>query len=216
MYVSQPSREERVPVLMAAVHDIQLCALVAASPEGLLASHLPMLLREGSDGAYFLEGHVARPNELWKAARAASSGLAIFQGPQAYVHPGWYPTKHLTGRAVPTWNYIAVHLHGPLEAIENEDWLRRHLTDLTARNEGDRPEPWAMSDAPADYIAGMLRGIVGIRMSVDRFEGNWKMAQRQPFENRMGAMEGLAASPRPGDKEVAAIMRTLHSEEGLG
>lgn len=209
MYVAEPSREDRLPVLVQAVRRIQLCALVVTSPAGFVASHLPMLLRDNSDGSMSLEGHVARPNDLWRVAQDRPLSLAIFQGPQAYVHPGWFPTKRQNGRAVPTWNYIAVHLHGTLEAVDEERWLRQHLNELTAQNERARPEPWAITDAPADYIAAMLKGIVGIRMSVERFEGNWKMAQRQPLENRLGVMDGLARSPSRGDQEVAATMRAL-------
>lgn len=210
MYVAKTSREERLPVLVDAVRDIQFGALVTALDNGFAASHLPMMLREAADGSYVLEGHVSRANDLWKAALARPRTLAIFQGPQAYIHPGWYPTKHRDGRAVPTWNYIAIHLQGELEPMEDEAWLRRHLVELTERNEASQAEPWEIADAPADYIAAMVGAIVGLRMPVLTFEGNWKMAQKRPVEDRLGAMQGLASSKRPGDRDVAEVMRRLN------
>ncbi|MDP3176178.1 MAG: FMN-binding negative transcriptional regulator [Phenylobacterium sp.] len=209
MYIAAPSREERPEILREAMRDIQFAALVIAGTDGLTASHIPLLVRQADDGGLALEGHVARPIDLWRQALSGRPALAIFQGPQAYVHPGWYPSKQVDGRAVPTWNYIAVHAHGTLEAVEDEVWLRRHLTELTARNEADRDAPWAITDAPADYVAGMLRAIVGLRLSVERVDGNWKMAQRHPLENRRGVIEGLSTSSNPRDHEVAAVMRAL-------
>lgn len=213
MYVAQAWREERISVLAEAVLQIQFCALVTQSDDGLDATHIPMLLHKNADGSFSLNGHVARANDLWRRALDRPRALAIFQGPQAYIHPGWFPTKQKHGKAVPTWNYIAVHLHGDLEVIEDEGWTLQHLEELSARNENGRAEPWAVSDAPPDYIAAKIKGIVGVRIAVRRFEGNWKMMQPQPMENRFGAIEGLAASSAPSDHEVAAVMRGLTGAE---
>lgn len=139
MYIAPQSREERTEVLHQAIHDIHFGVVVASSGGSLEASHLPMLLREGPGGEMALEGHVSRANPLWKLSNATPA-VAIFQGPQAYIHPGWYPTKKRDGRAVPTWNYIAVHVHGRLSAVDDGRWLARRLEELTARNEGHRPE----------------------------------------------------------------------------
>jgi transcriptional regulator len=208
MYIAPHSREERREVLLRAIHDIHFGVLVVSSIGALEASHLPMLVREEAEGEIVLEGHVSRANPLWKLCDQTPA-LAIFQGPQAYIHPGWYPTKKLDGRAVPTWNYIAVHVHGALSAVEDGSWLARHLQELTARNEDHRPEPWSISDAPADFIGSLMKGIVGLRLKVRRIEGNWKMAQKQPLENRIGAAQGLAASASEGDQEVGAIVARL-------
>jgi transcriptional regulator len=211
MYASPTTREDRQDVLVAAIRTIGFGALVAISADGLSATHIPMLVRQGSDGEIEIEieGHVARPNEIWRIAQSGVQALAIFQGPQAYIHPGWYPTKQVDGRAVPSWNYIAVHAHGRLEAVEDPVWLRSHLTDLTDINEASRNEPWALSDAPQDYLDAMMRAIVGLRLRVDRFEGNWKMGQKQPVENRLGAIAGLSVSAHASDRDVAAVMRDL-------
>jgi transcriptional regulator len=209
MYASPTTREDRQEVLVAAIRNIGFGALVAMSSDGLSATHIPMLVREGPNGEVELEGHVARPNEMWRTALSGVTALAIFQGPQAYIHPGWYPTKKVDGRAVPSWNYIAIHAHGRLEAIEDPAWLRAHLSALTDINEAARAEPWALSDAPTDYLDAMMRAIVGLRLRVDRFEGNWKMGQKLPVENRLGAIAGLSASAHAADRDVAAVMRDL-------
>lgn len=167
-----------------------------------------MLVIEGPKGAMVLEGHVSRANPLWKLS-SETPALAIFQGPQAYIHPGWYPTKKRDQRAVPTWNYIAIHAHGLLTAIEDKSWLTRHLEELTARNEDNRPEPWSIPDAPEDFISALMKGIVGVRLEIDKIEGNWKMAQKQSLENRLGAAHGLAASARAADREVGALIAAV-------
>jgi transcriptional regulator len=208
MYIAPHSREERRGVLLSAIQDIHFGALVVSHDSGIEASHLPMLVREEPGEPPILEGHVSRWNPLW---RLISDGpaLAIFQGPQAYVHPGWYPTKKRDGRAVPTWNYIAVHAHGNVTVVEDRSWLTRHLAELTEHNEGHRPEPWSMSDAPADFIGALMKGVIGLRFTINKIEGNWKLAQKQPLENRLGAAAGLAGSARASDREVGALMATV-------
>jgi transcriptional regulator len=209
MYASRTTREDRQDVLIAAIRSIKFGALVVVSADGLSATHIPMLVREFPNGVVELEGHVARPNDLWRVAQSGVPALAVFQGPQAYIHPGWYPTKKADGRAVPSWNYIAVHAHGILEAVEDPTWLRSHLSDLTDMSEADRPEPWALTDAPDDYLDSMMSAIVGLRLRVGRLEGNWKMGQRLRLENRLGAIDGLLASASTEDQEVAMVMRDL-------
>lgn len=169
-----------------------------------------MTVREGSN-SLVLEGHVAVANPLWKLATGGVNGLAIFQGPQAYVHPGWYETKHSDGKAVPTWNYVAVQVRGLLMVERDPAWLRSHVAALTDVNEIGRAEPWALSDAPEDYVDAMLRGIVGLRLQVDTIEGIWKMSQNHVEANRLGVIEGLSAALDPAAHEVAVIMKQQES-----
>lgn len=215
MYAPAQFREERLDILAAAIRDIRLATLVTASPDGYHASHVPMVLKE-EGGGLVLETHVARPNPHWQAVAAPFASLAVFQGPQAYVSPSWYPTKREHGRVVPTWNYVAVHAHGPLVAVEEGDWLRAHLDDLTAHNEAGRPAPWAVSDAPDDFIGKLTRGIVGLRLEVDRLEGTWKLIQHRSHGDRLGTIAGLATSARPGDVALADAMRTLEADRPHG
>ncbi len=211
MYIPQHFQEERPDVLARAIRDIQFALLVTAVDGEYLATHLPMVLKH-ADGAFTLEAHVARANEHWKALGAKPVSLAVFQGPQTYVSPSWYETKRQHGKVVPTWNYVVVHAHGPLQIVEEEDWLLAHLGDLVAANESRREQPWAISDAPAEFIYGMTRAIVGLRLTVDRLEGKWKMIQNRSEADRLGTSAGLSASAKPEDRAVAAVMRAVETE----
>lgn len=215
MYAPAQFREERPEILAAAIRDIRLAMVVTAGPEGYHASHVPMVLKE-EGGRFVLETHVARPNPHWQAVATSLASLAVFQGPQAYVSPSWYPTKREHGRVVPTWNYVAVHAHGPLVAVEEASWLRTHLDDLTTDNEAGRPAPWAVSDAPDEFIGKLTRGIVGLRLVVERLEGTWKLIQHRSDGDRLGTIAGLAASARSGDVAVADAMRALEAERPHG
>ena len=211
MYIPQHFEEKRPDVLARAIRDIQFALLVTAVDGEYLASHLPMVLKQ-ADGAFTLEAHVARPNRHWTVLAGKPASLAVFQGPQTYVSPSWYETKRQHGKVVPTWNYVVVHAHGPLEVVEQQGWLLAHLGDLVSANEGRREQPWAITDAPAEFIDGMTRAIVGLRLTVERLEGKWKMIQNRSEADRLGTLAGLSASADPQDRAVAAIMRGLEIE----
>lgn len=213
MYVPRQFREERPEILARAVRDIGFAALVTPGPDGLHVSHLPMVLKEGAGGAWTLEGHVARPNPHWTLADEAES-VAVFQGPQAYVSPSWYATKREHGKVVPTWNYIAVHVHGALEAVDDHGWLLAHLHDLTRTNEAARDHPWEVADAPEDFVHGLARAVVGLRLRVARVEGAWKLIQHRSEGDRLGTIAGLEAEP--GGRAVAAAMRELEADRFAG
>jgi transcriptional regulator len=200
MYVPPAFREDRTEVLHAAMRAVRLPVLVGHGPDGLIASHVPMLLDETSGALGTLVGHVASINPH---VRATGPGLAIFQGPEAYITPSWYATKRETEKVVPTWNYVAVHAAGTMEWFTDPDRLLVLVTRLTARFEGEREDPWAVSDAPADFIAGMLKGIAGFALTITKLEGKWKMSQNRPTADRAGVIAGLAADGR-GD--VAALI----------
>ena len=190
MYVPPAFQEVRTHVLRAAVDDIVFGALVTQSDDGPVVTHVPMMLT-GPDDAMVLEAHVARANPHW---RSTGQAVAIFQGPHAYIRPGFYPSKADTGKVVPTWTYIAVHAHGMLSAVQDGDWLHAHVSAMTDKMESGRPAPWAVNDAPADYIASLQRGIVGLRLPVTRLTGAWKVNQHKSQADRAGTVQGLAAS----------------------
>lgn len=196
----------------AAMHTLMrahpLGALVTLAQAGLVANHIPMQLLADAGPHGVLRAHVARANPLVRDLQAADA-LVIFQGPQAYVSPGWYPSKQLTGKAVPTWNYMVVHAHGPLRIVEEAQWLRAQLEALTATHEAGKAQPWSMDDAPQDYIATMMNAIVGIEIPIMRLEGKWKLSQNQPPPNRDGVIAGLAALGDAGALEVADHMQAL-------
>ncbi len=151
-----------------------------------------------------LLGHLAKPNPQARGAAGNLEALAIFQGPDAYITPSWYATKRSTGKVVPTWNYVAVHAYGPISFFDDPERLRQHVTRLTDRHEGARSTPWAVTDAPEDFIDGMLRGIVGFAMPIARIEGKWKMSQNRPAEDRAGVVAGLAGEDRAAVADLVA------------
>jgi len=212
LYIPRHFAEERPDVLARAVRDIQFALLVTAVDGTYSASHVPTVLKQ-ANGQFTLEAHVARANEHWKVLGRGPASLAVFQGPQTYVSPSWYPSKREHGKVVPTWNYVVVHAHGVLETVEDRDWLLGHIGDLVTANESDREQPWAISDAPDDFIHAMSRAIVGLRMPVDRLEGKWKMSQNRSQADRTGTLAGLSASVKSQDQAVAAIMRTLEKQQ---
>jgi transcriptional regulator len=177
--------------LHALMRGFPLATLVHAGADGLTADHLPLEL---DADAGVLRGHVARANPLWRRA-AGQRVLAVFHGPQGYVSPGWYPAKAEHGKVVPTWNYAVVHAHGTLRVIDDADWLRALVGRLTDRHEAAQARPWAVGDAPPDYLAAMLAAIVGIELPIERLEGKWKLSQNRAAADRRGVVAGLGADP---------------------
>ncbi|ESY91536.1 MULTISPECIES: FMN-binding negative transcriptional regulator [Mesorhizobium] len=205
MYTPPAFRDDDKDSLLATIRAARLANLVTATADGPLATPLPLFLDETEGEHGVIHGHLARANPQWRVP-AIGDGLAIFMGPDAYVTPAWYATKQETGKVVPTWNYAAVHAYGPVEFFEDADRLLEVVTRLTNLHEGARAAPWAVSDAPADFIQSQLRGIVGLRMPVVRLEGKRKMSQNRNASDRAGVASGLAASERPSDREVSALI----------
>ena len=206
MYARKQSKEMRPQILAAAIRDIQFAALITVADGAYHASHVPMVLKDSAEG-FVLESHLARPNRHWTALDTPRASLAVFQGPQAYVSPSWYPAKREHGRVVPTWAYVAVHAHGTLERVDDPAWLMAHLADVTDANEAGRAHPWAMSDAPADFIPALARGVVGLRLVVERLEGVWKLNQHRSEADQAGMAEGLASTGQPGAAAIADLVR---------
>ena len=203
MYVPSHFAETRIEVLHEALRSTRLFTLVTKSGDGFDASHIPMLLeaQEGQHGR--LLGHLARPNDQWKTVSDGSTALAIALGPDAYVTPSWYATKRETGRVVPTWNYVAVHVHGLVRFFHERDRLLDLVQRLTDRHERGRAHPWKVSDAPTDYIDTMLKGIVGVELAITRIEGKWKASQNRSPPDQLGVAEGMKED---GQESMALAM----------
>ena len=199
MYTPKHFGETRVEALHGLIRAYPFATLVTRAADGLTANHLPFELV-----GEVLHGHVARGNEL--AQLDGAEVLLVFQGPDGYISPNWYPSKHETGREVPTWNYAVVHVHGRLRVIDDAAWLRRLLETLTDHHEAGQPQPWKISDAPDDHIETSLRAIVGLEVSIDRIEGKFKLSQNHPARNRAGVIAGLRERDGDGDAELAAWM----------
>jgi transcriptional regulator len=201
MYAPAPfavSDPDEIAAMLAAG---RLGALVTPGEGGLFASHLPFIHDAGR-----LIGHIARANPHPDRAPDGSDCLVILQGPEAYVSPNWYPSKAIDGRQVPTWNYEAVHVRGRLSWFSDEARLREVLERLTVRFETGSPEPWRVSDAPADYVERLMRGIVGVEVEIEEVIAKRKLSQNKPEADRLGVIAGLEAD---GETAVAAAMRAI-------
>ena len=199
MYLPSHFAQTDAAALAALMRDQPLAALVTLQDGEPTADHIPL---EFDADRQLLRGHVARANPLWKAADGQPV-LAIFSGVQAYVSPGWYPSKAATHKVVPTWNYAVVHAHGRLRAVDDAPWLRELVGRLTDHHEQPRAVPWSVNDAPADYVQQMLRAIVGIEIAVERLLGKWKLSQNRSAEDRAGVAAGLAAEPDAAARAMA-------------
>ncbi|WP_029058985.1 FMN-binding negative transcriptional regulator [Stappia stellulata] len=207
MYASGASRVTDRAMLIEAMREVRLAA-VFTGEGGLACTQVPMVVDEQADGAVRLRGHVARANPHWRVIGNGIPALVLFQGPHAYVSPGWYETKRETGKAVPTWAYIAVEARGQLSTIDDPAALTAMLDALTDQNEADQAEPWAMTDPPADYIERMLRGIVGIEMRVEALDGVWKLNQAKSAADRAGTVRGLSGASREAARALARLIPT--------
>ena len=187
MYALPAHRIDDRAALIAVAREIGFACVITPSPEGMLATHVPVTVRDEA-----IEFHVARANGHWRAADEGGETLVVFQGPHAYVHPGWYPSKGETGKVVPTSLYVAVHARGPLTRLSAGE-TERQVAALTDANERGRATPWAVSDAPADYLSKMHRAIVGLRVAIHSIEGVRKLNQHKNEADRAGVRDGLMA-----------------------
>jgi transcriptional regulator len=186
--------------------------LITPTTDGLLATFLPLIFEPpgaspeaGEHGR--LMGHVARNNRQWKTA-STDEALVIVRGPEAYVSPAWYATKREHGRVVPTWNYVTAHVHGRFAVHEDRDWIERNVRALVGRHEAGRPVPWSVDDAPADYIEGQLRAIVGVEVVISRIEAKLKLSQNRSKADVEGAIDGLVDVGDARSLATAAVMRS--------
>lgn len=203
MYVPPAFREDRPQAIHALIDAHPLALLVSTGEDGPTANPVPMLL---DLSAGVLRCHLARANGQIRELRAAQAAgrevLAVFQGPQAYISPGWYASKAEHGRVVPTWNYLIVQVRGVPRVIEDADWLRGQVGALTDRHEAGLADPWSVGDAPDGFVAAQLRGIVGLELPLTRVTGKWKASQNRPAADRAGVIAGLEAA---GDAMAARI-----------
>lgn len=209
MYNSKPHQEHDLQRLQQQMRETRLAVLVTHGEQGLLASHIPVLIDTGEGEYGTVYGHLARANRQWQELQQGSEALLVFAGADAYVSPSFYPSKAATHKVVPTWNYLAVHAYGSTEVIEDSAALLDIVSRLTDRHEQGRDTPWQVSDAPSDYIEGMLRAIVGFRLPITRIQGARKLSQNRSAEDVAGVRNGLASSSDPQDNQLAAQMRPL-------
>ena len=200
MYTPPAFVEDRPEELAAIIRAASLPVLVTpAAGGGLLATHLPLTLAAPDR----LIGHIARANNHWRDADPEASSLAVFTAAEGYISPSWYATKAETGKVVPTWNYQAVHATGRLEFLHQPEELLAIVAELTNRFEQPRSNPWSVTDAPPDYMAAQLKGIVGVVLHIEKLQGVAKLSQNKTMPDRLGAATGLATE----NPKLAAAMR---------
>lgn len=209
MYNAKPHQEHDLARLHQQMCDTRLAVLVSHGENGLLATHLPVLLdtAQGEYGTVY--AHLARANPQWRDLEQGGEALLVFPGADAYVSPSYYPSKAENPRVVPTWNYLAVHAYGVVQVIHDAPRLLEIVSRLSDRHEQDRAEPWKVSDAPSDYIDGMLRAVVGLRMPIARLQGARKLSQNRSAQDIAGVRDGLGSSSDYLDNQLAAQMRQL-------
>jgi transcriptional regulator len=204
MYQPTHFRQDDAAQLQALMRAHPLGTWVTQQDGGFTADHVPFLFDASRGPRGVLLGHVARANPVW---RAEGASLVVFQGPQAYVSPSWYPAKAEHGKVVPTWNYAVVHVHGRARAFDDRAALRALLDRLTQEHERGQAAPWSIADAPAEYVEQLLGAIVGIEIEVERLEGKWKMSQNRPAADRLGVAGGLQRQGGDEAQAVAALVK---------
>ena len=191
MYIPSQFKEDRTEVLHQAIAQAGAATIISMTSDGLYASHAPLFLDPDPAPCGTVVGHLAKANPHNRILVPGTETLVIFHGPGGYITPSYYPTKREHGKVVPTWNYSAIHAYGTLEVFTDPDRLLGVVTRLTNMYEAPRGAPWAVTDAPADFVQGMLKAIYGISLRITRLEGKVKMSQNRPEPDQQGVVKGL-------------------------
>jgi transcriptional regulator len=216
LYLPSYFKESRIDVLHALMRERPLATLVTSIDSGLVANHIPVETRTEPKPHGLIRGHIARANPLWKEYRPGAEAMAIFQGPQVYISPSFYPSKRETGEVVPTWDYAVVHAHGTLRFVQDTEWLKSLVVGLTNAHEAPRQAPWKVDDAPPPYIEKMLSLIVGFEFSIVSLTGKWKLSQNHPAANRQGVVQGLRDAVGEDSREIADLLSSFNDERRDG
>ncbi len=208
MYNPPLFAEDRAEVLHAFIRQYPLAAIVTCGPEGPEATHVPVVVHEDVGVNGVIRCHFARANRHWETLQSAPEVLVILQGPNHYITPDWYPSKRESGKVVPTWNYVAVHVRGRARIVESQEELQQHLRALTDQHEAGRATPWSIDDAPKEYIDALSRAIVGIEIEILAIEGKWKVSQNRPEADRTGVVAGLEALGDPDSLTMARLVES--------
>lgn len=206
MYEPPLHKNENLPQLHALIKERVFGLLISNGAEGLVANSVPFVLDAGASKLGVLKAHVARANPQWRDLEARPDALVVFQGHDHYITPSWYATKRETGKVVPTWNYTMVQAKGRAKVMD-ETWLAQQVEELTRTLEQRRGQPWAVQDAPADFIAMQRRAIVGVEIEILDLKGKWKVSQNRPAADRAGVVAGLEELGAEQSRAMAAIVR---------
>lgn len=208
MYEPPLHKNENLPELHALIKERVFGLLITSGAEGLIANSVPFVLDTSASRLGVLKVHMARANPQWRELEERPDALVVFEGHDHYISPSWYATKRETGKVVPTWNYTMVQAKGRAKVMDDA-WLARQIEELTRTLEGRRDRPWAVSDAPAEFIAMQRRAIVGIEIEILDIRGKWKVSQNRPAADRAGVVAGLDAM---GDEDSRAMARIVQEK----
>ena len=206
MYQPPHFREDSLAVQHALIKAHPLGLLITLGSTGLVANPLPFVLDAAASPMGTLKTHLSRANTQWQDFDPAQEALIVFQGPETYITPSWYAAKREHGKVVPTWNYAIVQAHGRIRIKDDPEWLRQQIAAMTETQENLRPEPWAVSDAPAPFVAAQLKGIVGIEIEIARIEGKWKVSQNRSEADRLGVSAGLRLAEDDASQRMADMV----------
>ncbi len=206
MYVPAAFGVSDQGILDAFIRRYSFATLVTSSSRGLIASHIPIMVRRSEAGGSLI-GHVARANDHWRELDGNHDSLAIFHGPHAYVSPTWYATSP----AVPTWNYAVVHVCGKAKVSTDPDFTRTALTDLVREYESARAKPWRAADLAPDLFDKLVRAIVAFEMPIERIEGKFKLGQNRSRDDRLGMLAGLESE---GTSDASLLARFIREHVG--
>ena len=205
MYLPKHFSVDDPALLAQLIAEYPLATIVGSLENQLEVNHLPLMLSSDRTKLY---GHIARVNPLVKVAGSSKTSVtAIFNGPQAYVTPAWYPSKKETGKVVPTWNYAVVHAQGDIKLIEDAQWLRSHVAQMTNIHEPTYQSNWKLDDAPEDYVQMMLKAIIGIEIEVKSLVGKFKLSQNRPAQDYAAVVETIEKSPQEVLQEMRKYMK---------
>lgn len=204
MHMPPIFRNEDPREALAFIEAHPFATLAVNGDEGPVTALVPLVMDETGET---LLGHVARINPFWKAAQADGKAVAVFKGADAYISPSSYPSKAEHGRAVPTWNYIAVEMRGTLVVETDADAMQPYLTALTDKMESHRELPWQVSDAPDGYISKLSRAIVGFQLNVNDITYVKKLSQNKSPGDKAGVVQSLESSGKNLERLVALEMK---------
>ncbi|MGQ2921485.1 MAG: FMN-binding negative transcriptional regulator [Hydrogenophaga sp.] len=207
MYVPKYHQQNDQEAIYGLIERHPLGTWVCQVGGALVANHIPFVLDRSKGAHGTLIGHVSRANQVWRSLAEGATSVVTFQGPQAYISPGWYPTKQEHGKVVPTWDYTVTHAHGIAHAVEDPKWLLDMLNRLTNAQEASREQPWHVADAPDSYIEKMLRAIVGIEIPILSLEGKLKVSQDEALPDRQGTVAALERSTSEVDRALAVLVK---------
>lgn len=212
MYIPAFNEEQHLPTLFSLITRNPLGMWTTLVDGKIEINHIPFVLHENRGAFGTLVGHVARANPVWRRCARDTPSVVVFQGEQAYISPSWYSAKQAHGKVVPTWNYAVVHAQGIPAVIDDPEWLLAHVAELTRIHERGRPQPWDVTDAPAEFIEKVLGAIVGIEIPISQLTGKWKLGQNRPASDRPLMMEGLKSIGCPRAQAMAEQLQQYFNE----